>query len=333
MSKYAKFLLILVMFFVVCNHSFADVVKPNTISKFYDDKKNIYEIEGQTNNVLNTITSKMTKEDEVELRKMVVNFFAGEKDLLNDMIALVGKYSKSPDYLLNYVLFEKSVTPVARYQIINGELNPIADIDQMLISYYKEEDLTKAYYIWDKIKQIWPIEDLQHISYFHLSKNKEEDAKIAISILDPETNTWTLDIDEDLFFYYDDLKYNIQIGLAFYHALNMDNVINVGVNNKNTYTLRGLQYAEDSAINKFYKRFWKGRKTEYDVEQSSKYVDHFFNTKASRTCYDDFAISFLQYALKGKRSTSKTVLSDKLMFFDNLSEYTALAHWIKARDY
>ena len=163
MSKYAKFLLILVMFFVVCNHSFADVVKPNTISKFYDDKKNIYEIEGQTNNVLNTITSKMTKEDEVELRKMVVNFFAGEKDLLNDMIALVGKYSKSPDYLLNYVLFEKSVTPVARYQIINGELNPIADIDQMLISYYKEEDLTKAYYIWDKIKQIWPIEDLQHI--------------------------------------------------------------------------------------------------------------------------------------------------------------------------
>ena len=140
-------------------------------------------------------------------------------------------------------------------------------------------------------------------------------------------------IDEDLFFYYDDLKYNIQIGLAFYHALNMDNVINVGVNNKNTYTLRGLQYAEDSAINKFYKRFWKGRKTEYDVEQSSKYVDHFFNTKASRTCYDDFAISFLQYALKGKRSTSKTVLSDKLMFFDNLSEYTALAHWIKARDY
>lgn len=334
MLKIEKFLLFFVLIFCISYNSFADVVRNNIISKIYEETQDKYDIEDQTNGVLDTITSFMTPEDNEELRTLVVKYFAGEKELLDDMIPIVAKYTQNPVYVLNYVLFEKSVSPVARFLLVNGELVPAPLVDNLLTSYFKEDDLTKVLYIWERLKHKWPEEDLKHIAVLQISKNKQTDTLVAISPFsdDNKENLWVLDLDENLFFYDDELDYNLNIALAFYYALNMDNVIDEGTKIKNTYSLRGLQYSESSPINKFYKKFWKGRKIEYDINQLSKYSNNFFNEKASRTCYDDFAISFLEYALKGKNSATKTVLIEKLKFFDDISEYKALAHWIKARN-
>jgi hypothetical protein len=159
--------------------------------------------------------------------------------------------------------------------------------------------------------------------------NRAEDEMVSINPIDESFEQWQLTIDKSLIDDVTLLRKNIIYAIAFYKGLNKNNFDLVN-DKKGVYKKYGYNFKSDSAMNLFYKKFWKNRYLEYNAEQISQYQNAFYNRRASRSIHDDFSEAFYQFIINGSVEIKNT-LDQKTNFFENKQEYVNTAERIRKK--
>ena len=189
------------------------------------------------------------------------------------------------------------------------------------------QDEAKCQKIWDYFLSIYNAEELSHFSIISFTKRDDLENGVNISPIYDNFDTWMIDISVNLLKNPDMLYKNVASSLVYYHALRKENLDLSKNANNNNYTAYNHKYRQDSAINQFYKLYWKKIRMEYDQSAIKDYKKDYLSAKASRTCHDDFVESFFNYMIKGviDETDNNSIVSQKTNFFDKYEEYKLLA--------
>lgn len=308
-------------FVFATSHERANII----IGKNSSEGENIY-IE-KNNATLDSIISIMSEEDALTAYVYISEYRKGDTSMEKLLIDLIHKYD--PNFALNiaqYILVENDTLYLTTYNVRRPsytiECKPISTI-----ALFEKNELDEAAQIfWNKFKSIVPVDFYENVENIHFEKNKNQDNLITICVSSISADRWELSVDISLLDSENEsmLYDNIMYATVYYYILKKDQIEQL-VKTKGNYQYAGETYRTDSYINKFYKKFWKGRRSETNSDQYALYKKEFLNRKASRTVYDDMAVSFVNYVKNGYMRRYLGFRADKTNFFDDYEFFKNLA--------
>lgn len=281
----------------------------------------------EKNYALEALISILSPEDYVKVAGLISDYRKGDKDKIEDITKIVEKYiSKDARRIVNYLIMDYNTKLVSRFAINHTtETLTFAPIEGFQMG--NDEVITKQVQaMWKKIVNFVPYDVSQSIDCISVEMNKPKDNLITICSLDDLANKWEMNIDISFLLVNDDRKLceNLIYATIFYFVLRTDQVEFLAPKEGN-YKFGLLTYKDDSYINLFYNKFWKGRRSEINADQYELYKKEFFNSKASRTVYDDMAVSFLNYVQNGYMRRYLGFKADKNNFFNDIPFFKQLA--------
>lgn len=327
-QKYFKALLLLSAFvFLFTNSAFATSYEGANIviGKNSSDKDDVY-IE-QNNTTLENIVKNMTEEDALTAYVYVSEYRKGDKEMEDLLVDLLRKYE--PIFALNiahYILQENYATYLTTYIV----KRPTYDIEPMpikAITTVQNNELDKvANIFWKRFKEFVPEEFYNDVDCIHIDSNKDPNNLITFCRSSLTLDHYELIVDLSLL---NDINietlYDYFMYLTVYYFVLNDDQVEQLVETRGNYKYGGFSYRTDSYINRFYKKFWKGRRFETNTNQYQYYKKEFLNEKASRTVYDDMAVSFVNYVKNGYMRRYLGFRADKTNFFDDYELFRNLA--------
>ena len=323
--KKIALILVFILILVPSQMAFTKSRSIGTIDRSLSDQE-LYQ--NQTNGVLLHYIRLMTDEDMYVCEQSLKKYKEGyTSEAWDEMTQMLSYYTKSPAYVAYYILIEPTAVPYAMYHIttnLNLYNSSEDDIFGEPITMRDEDNLKR---IWNYFLSIYNAEELSHFSIISFTKRTDLENGISISPIDDDFDKWMIDVSINLLKNPDLLFKTVAGSLVYYHALRKENLEKSSLPSTNTYMAYNRRYRQDSAINQFYRLYWKKIRIEYDQSSIKDYKKDFISAKASRTCHDDFVESFFNYMQKGVISDDEnnSIVSQKTNFFDKYAEYKLLA--------
>lgn len=332
MKKHIKKIVLIHVFILVLvasNMVFSKSRSNGTIDSSISD----YELyKNQTNGVLAHYIQLMSGDDmlicEQSLRKYKEGY---TKEAWEEMTDMLSHYTNAPTYVAYYLLIEPTTIPFAYYYISSDLKIVNATEGTNFGDPLTAKDETDCQKIWKYFLSIYNTEELSHFKNISFTKRNDYENGVNISPIDDNFDTWMIDISINLLKNPDILFRNVASSLVYYHALRKENLDLSKNTNNNNYTAYNHKYRQDSAINQFYKLYWKRIRLEYDQSSIKDYKKDFISAKAARTCHDDFVESFFNYMIRGviNETENNSIVSQKTNFFDKYDEYKDLANRLR----
>lgn len=281
----------------------------------------------ERNYALESLKSVLSPEDYARVETLISDYRKGDKEKINELTQIIAKYNqKDAGRLVNYLLTDNDTKLVSRFEV-NHTTNTLAFAPIQGLDIQSDAGITaQVQTMWQKILNFVPYEVSQSIDSISVEMNKPKENLITICSLDGLASKWEMNVDISLLIMDDDLKLceHLIYMTIYYFVLRTDQVEFLNPKNDN-YKFGTLTYKDDSYINLFYKKFWKGRRSEVNTDQYELYKKEFFNSKASRTVYDDMAVSFLNYVQGGYMRRYLGFKADKNNFFNDFPFFKQLA--------
>lgn len=287
------------------------------------------------NYALESLSKIMTKEDTLKAYVYVSEYRKGNKDIIENLVDLIRIYNPNhAQFITNYIINDNNIKLKAAFSVnhMDNSINyyDIYGLTEPLTAILKND----AEIIWNKFINYVPEEFHKNIDYIYLEEGKHREAYITICEVDDNAEKWSICFDVALAKdeNYEQMKELIIHNTVYYYILRADQV-EMNKPRKGNYVYRDRVYKDDSYINLFYKKFWKQRRKEINSGQFDLYPEEFFNSKASKTVYDDMAVSFVIYMLEGvsfKNDTKFTTL--KRNFFNDFEVFKSLALFYRIKE-
>lgn len=296
------------------------VVGPNSTDadEMYVDGKNY---------ALEALQNVMNNHDFLLAMIYVSDYRKGDKSAMKSLTDLVATYNiENANQIINYILQDGTVKLLGSYAI-NHASNTLSYVPMngLTTTSTGSLDMT-ANAIWLNMINFLPAEFTNNITIIHLEANKDKNTLATIHESSEDASTWELNIDISLLDAdkKDELFKNLIYVTTFYYCLRTDQIEFISPSKEN-YMYQDKYYKNDSYINKFYKKFWKGRRQEVNTSQYELYKNEFMNEKASRSVYDDMAVSFYNYINNGIMKRYLGFRADKNNFFEDIPTFKNLA--------
>ena len=322
--KKIELIVVFILVLVPTNRLFAKSRSIGTI----DSSISNYEIyKNQTNGVLSHYIQLMNGDDMLTCEQCLKKYKEGyTTEAWEEMTQMLSHYTNAPAYVAYYLLIEPTTIPYALFNI-SPELTIYNATEGTIFGEpITVKDQNNCKKIWKYFLSIYNADELSHFSIISFTKRDDLENGVSISPIDDAFDTWMIDISINLLKDQDLLYKNVAGSLVYYHALRKENLDTSNTNNNN-YVAYNRKYRYDSAINQFYRMYWKKIRIEYDQSSIKDYKKDYISTKASRTCHDDFVESFFNYMKKGviSEGENNSIISQKTNFFDKYDEYRQLA--------
>ena len=178
--------------------------------------------------------------------------------------------------------------------------------------------------IWDLAKETIPKELLNEVEYIIIEEHRNIDNLMTISSDDPRNEKFNIHLDAILAYHLGRLQNELAAAAVIMFILDSSEV-DFGKKRGNNYKFNDLYYKDESFINIFYERFWKGRKQENTDTLYDRYPREFLSKEASFNVYTDMAVSFMTYMRKGYNDSTNAVTNAKQNFFADYEEFRYLA--------
>lgn len=270
----------------------------------------------------------MSKEDSAKVFVYISEYRKGNKEVINDLTDLIYKYDKEHAvHIANYILKEQYITYLTSYTVDHLTHKLVETPISSVATFRNDVMNSAAASFWENFKGVVPEEFSNSIESIHFEKDKDPDNLITICESTTVPGYWDMNVDVSIVDVSntDKLWDYFMYVTVFYYCLRDDQVEKL-VETKGNYIFKDKTYRTDSYINKFYKKFWKGRRQETNTNQYSLYKKEFLNAKASRTVYDDMAVSFVNYVKNGYMRRYLGFRADKTNFFDEYEFFRNLAN-------
>lgn len=288
----------------------------------------------QTNGVLSHYIQIMNGEDMLICENCLRKYKEGyTEEAWKEMTDMLSHYTDAPAYVAYYLLIEPTTVPYAFYNITKDLKIINATEGTIYGTPLTAQDEANCKKIWNYFLSIYNAEELSHFTIISFSRKDDYENGVNISPIDDDFDNWMIDISVNLLKDPNLLYRNVIASLVCYHALRKENLDLSKNTNNNSYTAYNRKYRQDSAINQFYKLYWKRIRIEYDQSSIKDYKKDYISAKASRTCHDDFVESFFNYMIRGviSESENNSIVSQKTNFFDKYDEYKNLATRLRVK--
>ena len=309
---------------------YADVKKPSVVADplVSENEGENFLFDSIDSYALRQLKNYLPSTDYDTLVDLLLKVQNGDTEAKNLIKLLLKDYSPNSEELISqYLINDKNIKLDALYFVEKGTYAlgyvPIQCFTDREENEYVRNIKTA---LWTEALAIFPNEMLDNISNIAIEENKSRENLITISHTS-DFKTWALSFDVLAVTDTNDLRDALIQAVAYYYILN--NKQTEPSASKNNYVYDGMTYADKSYINIFYKKFWKGRRKEWNVNQKTLYEKDFINAKASRTVYDDMAVSFTEYVKHGIAYRYLGFRADKQNFFDDYEFFRNLASEIR----
>ena len=279
------------------------------------------------NYALESLSKVMNTHDLMLAAVYISDYRRGDKRAENDLKALISKYDiPNVNQIMNYILQDHKVRLLASY-VIDHTTNSLAFTPvNGLVDSVDANTTLMATFLWNEIVKLAPPEFTNNINVMHLELNKDNDTMATMCAVSTDASKWDINLDIRLLDpdKTEEITKNIIYLTTFYYILRTDQIEFLSPK-KDNYSYAGNTYRDNSYINIFYRRFWKGRRKEINLSQYDIYKNEFLNSKASRTVYDDMAVSFYNYVNVGIMRRYLGFRADKTNFFHEYPFFKDLA--------
>lgn len=182
--------------------------------------------------------------------------------------------------------------------------------------------------IWDLAKETIPDGLLNEIDYIIIEEHRNVDNLMTISSDNPRNEKFNIHLDAILTYNLGRLQNELAAAAVMMFILDTSEV-DFNKKRGSNYKFNNLYYKDESFINIFYEKFWKGRKQENTETLYERYPREFLSKEASFNVYTDMAVSFMTYMRKGYNDNTNAVTNAKQNFFDNYEEFRYLANILR----
>lgn len=305
---------------------------PNVIIGPNSTMNNEYET-GEKNYAFESFSEIMEKTDIYKTVAFISEYRKGNKEIIENLTNLILKYNdKDVQVILNYMLNDNYIKLLSAYTV-----NHIED----KLDYHSIKGLTmpengdiieNGNKVWTKLKAYLPAEFLNNIDGVFLEMNKAEEDMMTICELNNTANKWAVYIDVRLLLddYEEELFKQAVHNTVYYYTLRTDQIA-FEKQKKDNYSYLSHIFLDESYINAFYRKYWKGKFKEINLGQIDIYPNTFVNNKASRTVYKDMAVSFYYYLGIEKPKNTTQIINEKIKFFNNYDTFRVLKNFFVAK--
>ena len=182
--------------------------------------------------------------------------------------------------------------------------------------------------IWDLAKDTIPKELLNEIKYIIIEEHRNVDNLMTSCSDDPRNEKFNIHLDAILTYNLGRLQNELAASAVMMYILDSSEV-DFNKKRGTNYKFNNLYYKDESFINIFYEKFWKGRKQENTETLYERYPREFLSKEASFNVYTDMAVSFMTYMRKGYNDNANAVTNAKQNFFDYYEEFRFLANILR----
>lgn len=335
-KPYKNLIKILVLVVIVSTSTvFANTYEaPNVIIGPASSEPNAVIID-EKNYTMEELMKTMTYNDSMKMIAYVSEYRKGTKEVEDLLIELISKYNGSDaKAITGYILQDKHIKLLGGFYI-DHNTNNLLYVKMQNVTLDENPDITNfGNDLWKKMRASIPNDFYDNIDYLYLELNKGYENAISICEINEEAKKWAMYVDISLLADTngDELIKNFIYATVYYYILRNDQIDFENKKNEN-YSYWNHYYKDDSYINQFYKKFWKGRFKEINLGQKKQYPNDFFDNKASKTVYDDMAVSFFNYIFKGVINVNSSKLYyQKNNFFDNYDIFKALTTFFRVKN-
>lgn len=309
---------------------YADINRPQVVADplVSENEGNDFLFEAIDSYALRKLKDFLPITDYNTLVELLTSVYNGNMEAKEMIKLLLKDYSpNSEELILQYLVNDKNIKLDALY-FVDKNTHALGYVPIQCFTDFEENEYVRNIktILWTEALAIFPDEMLENVSNIVIEENKSRDNLVTISHT-KDFKTWALSFDVLAVADMDDLRDSLIQAVAYYYILNSSQTEPSA--SKNNYTFDGMTYADKSYINIFYKKFWKGRRKEWNVNQKTLYEKDFINEKASRTVYDDMAVSFTEYVKHGIAYRYLGFRADKQNFFDNYEFFRNLANKLR----
>lgn len=296
------------------------IVGPNST-----DAGNVYV--DDENFALDSLKKIMNPNDFALATIYVSDYRKGNKEAENNLRNLISKYnSQNINQIMNYLLQDNKVRLLSTFSInhLNNDLIFVPMVGLVDSADANTTLLAKTF--WNYVLTLAPRDFVDSINLLHIDLNKDYDNMATLCSSSTDASRWDINVDVRLLDpnNEEEVKKNIIYLMTYFYVLRTDQVEFLSPK-KGNYSYDGRTYKDNSYINDFYRRFWKSRRNEINTNQYSLYKNEFLDTRASRTVYDDMAVSFYNYVTKGVMKRYLGFRADKTNFFNDYPFFKDLA--------
>ena len=321
-KKYIYLLITFILFSQVYNASisYAKVIVSDDNIEYYNNNVTLSDENYTLNYLKNTISS----DDYQVLIELMRKYLRGEDSARNDITILLSKYNIfAASYIVNYLLDHPTIKHVALYYH-NGDELTFTEVPYLCDTVESESAKNVINIVWPLIKETMPSDVVSEIKNIILEENRDEDDRLTITSSDPRNASFDMHVDMDLVYNIGILQNELAAATIMMYVLD-ESEVDFSLTKGNNYKFNNLYYKDDSFINTFYEKFWRGRKIENADDQYGKYDKDFLSKKAGKNVYSDMAVSFLTYMREGVNNKSNAMRNMKQNFFDDYVEFQYLA--------
>lgn len=249
--------------------------------------------------------------------------------------AIVSKYitSDNINLVMDYLLKYNEVEHLGQFKIDKTTNTPVFTPIKNFTESASDVAIASAATYWNMMSAFAPLEFIDCVVDFNIDNNRDINEYVVFNIKDDLATKFSLNVDQSICpeGKIDTLLENIIYLTAYYYAFNITQVDFAATKDSTNYKFEGFTYADNSAVNSFYKRFWGGNKNEMHSSQYDVYNKEFINPKASYSVYDDVAVCFYNYVYNNQGRKYFWYKSDKISFFRNFGAFVGAANELRAK--
>ena len=325
--------------FVFATSSFAAVVARDASKILAPNLENGIYVD-EVNYGLQKLKSHMSDIDYAYAVTYVSNYRRNVDGAEEGLRAIVSKYitSDNVDLVLDYVLRYNDVEHLGQFKVDKTTNTPVFTPIKNFTEVAGSGAMASAVVYWNMMSVFAPLEFIDCVVDFNIDNNRDTNEYVLFKIKDDLATKFELCVDQSICpeAKINTLVENIIYLTAYYYAFNVTQVDFAAPANSTNYKFEGFTYADNSAVNAFYKRYWSDNKVEIHSNQYPTYNKEFINPKASYSVYDDMAVSFYNYVYNNNVYTATGrkyfwYKSDKISFFRNFGTFVAAANELRAK--
>ncbi|WBW96453.1 putative zinc-binding metallopeptidase [Oceanirhabdus sp. W0125-5] len=294
---------------------------------------------------IESIVEKLKFKDFMKLMESYKEMKSAEEnqdyDKVNGVYIIINEILEKYDYNLDEVLESiQEQRYLASFNIINGELSIN---EEMISKEYSKENLRRYQLLWERVKNIIPKSHIERIIKFSIDTDGQNNVMAYVNEEDTTSEDWRLTIDKIDAIKEDDQLNNEELNNTivheFGHILTLNNTqVEEGIiEDSINYCTETATTKDNSYLNKFYYKFWKGINEEWIKAQESEEakrvfyennIEHFVTEYASTNILEDIAESFTAFVLQDKPK-GKNISEKKILFFYDFKETIKMRNEIR----
>ncbi|MCM1989078.1 hypothetical protein [Oceanirhabdus seepicola] len=311
------------------------------LSKNQNKEKEINDLGEFIESIKEKVSSKDYKELIKRSEEMKLAQEKDDYDKVNDVYIKIDEILQRYDYILDEIL--ESINEqryLASFNVISGELSIN---DEMINKKYSKENIKRYKSLWERIKNIIPKSYIERIIKFSIDTDGQKNVMAYVNEEDLNSETWRLTIDkidaikEDEQLNNEELNNTIVHEFAHILTLNNTQVEEGIIEDSKNYCTETATTKDNSYLNKFYNKFWKGINKKWTEAQESeesmrefyeKNKKHFVTEYASTNTLEDIAESFTAFVLQDKPK-GRNISEKKILFFYDYEEAIKIRNEIR----